>query len=209
MSHLQQRLLLRRWHHPPSFSSLTPYWSSRWGDCPCLYAITWPFILKLQQAFKKATSLQITDAAATHYFGAFMSMRTNNRGRSHGMALSDALLLEDVNTTIDYRRYQCSTSAMSTAFSCSMFSFYVTDDDTLVSYACKIHRYDPNFLVYCSRCLRSFPVVRPAVQLLQIQEVLPVPHSNACNFLPFLSIFSYLSYLGHLSLLGLQTKTRR
>ena len=32
------------------------------------------------------------------------------------MALSDALLLEDVNTTIDYRHDQCSTSAMSTVY---------------------------------------------------------------------------------------------
>ena len=30
--------------------------------------------------------------------------------------------------------------------------------------------------------------VKPAVQLLQIQEVHLGPHSNACNFLPFLSI---------------------
>ena len=51
--------------------------------------------------------------------------------------------------------------------------------------------------------------VKPAVQLLQIQEVHPVAHSSACNFCRFLSIFSYLSYLGHPSLLGLQTKTRR
>ena len=52
-------------------------------------------------------------------------------------------------------------------------------------------------------------VVRPAVQLLQIQEVHPVAHSSACNFLPFFIYFSYLFYLGHLSLLELQTKTRR
>ena len=51
-------------------------------------------------------------------------------------------------------------------------------------------------------------VIKPAVQLLQIQEVHPGPHSNACNFLLFLSILSYLSYLYHTSLLGLQTKTR-
>ena len=31
--------------------------------------------------------------------------------------------------------------------------------------------------------------VKPAVQLLQIQEVHPVAHSNACNFCRFLSIF--------------------
>ena len=70
------------------------------------------------------------------------------------MAISDALLL-DVNTAIDY---VISTSAMSTVFSCSMCSFYATDNDRLVSHVCKIHRYDPNFLIYCSRCLRSFRV---------------------------------------------------
>ena len=54
------------------------------------------------------------------------------------------------------------------------------------------------------------PVIKPAVQMLQIQEVHPGSHSNACNFLPFSSIcFLYLSYLGHPSLLGLQTKTKR
>ena len=31
--------------------------------------------------------------------------------------------------------------------------------------------------------------VKPAVQLLQIQEVHPVAHSSACNFCRFLSIF--------------------
>ena len=33
------------------------------------------------------------------------------------------------------------------------------------------------------------PAVKPAVQLLQIQEVRPVSHSSACNFCCFLSIF--------------------
>lgn len=28
----------------------------------------------------------------------------------------------------------------------------------LASHVCKIHRYDPNFLIYCSSCLRSFKV---------------------------------------------------
>ena len=32
------------------------------------------------------------------------------------------------------------------------------DDATLVSHVCKIHRHGPNFLIYCSRCLRSFRV---------------------------------------------------
>ena len=63
------------------------------------------------------------------------------------------------------------------------------------------------FLLSVWRLLET--AVRPAVQLLQIQEVHPVPHSNACNFCRFLIYFSYLLYLGHLSLLGLQTKTRR
>ena len=45
-----------------------------------------------------------------------------------------------------------------------------------------------------------YTAIKPAVQLLQIQEVHPVPHSNACNFWPFLFFFSYLSYL---ALLGL------
>ena len=35
----------------------------------------------------------------------------------------------------------------------------------------------------------SFTAVKPAVQLLQIQEVHPVAHSSACNFCRFLSIF--------------------
>ena len=44
------------------------------------------------------------------------------------------------------------------AFSCSMCSFCATNNATLVSHVCKIHRYDPNFLIYCSRCVRSFKV---------------------------------------------------
>ena len=55
----------------------------------------------------------------------------------------------------------------------------------------------------------DFAAVKPAVQLLQIQEVHPVAHSSACNFCRFFIYFSYLFYLGHLSLLGHQTKTRR
>ena len=43
-------------------------------------------------------------------------------------------------------------------FTCPMCSFYATDDATLVSHICNIHRHDPNFLIYCSRCLRSFRV---------------------------------------------------
>ena len=43
-------------------------------------------------------------------------------------------------------------------FACPMCLFYATDDATLISHVCKIHRHDPNFLVYCSRCLRSFRV---------------------------------------------------
>ena len=49
-------------------------------------------------------------------------------------------------------------------------------------------------------------IVKPAVQLLQIQEMHPVAHSSACNFF---ICYSYLFYLGHLSLLRLQTRTRR
>lgn len=41
---------------------------------------------------------------------------------------------------------------------CSMCSFQASDRDTLVLHVCKIHRHDPNFLIYCSRCLRSFRV---------------------------------------------------
>ena len=37
--------------------------------------------------------------------------------------------------------------------------------------------------------LQSMAAVKPAVQLLQIQEVHPVAHSSACNFCRFLSIF--------------------
>ena len=39
-----------------------------------------------------------------------------------------------------------------------MCSFCAADNGTLVSHVCKIHRHDPNFLIYCSRCLRSFRV---------------------------------------------------
>ena len=39
-----------------------------------------------------------------------------------------------------------------------MCSFYAKNKDALVSHVCKIHRYDPNFLIYCSQCLRSFRV---------------------------------------------------
>ena len=60
-----------------------------------------------------------------------------------------------------------------------------------------------------SHILYPRAAVKPAVQLLQIQEVHPVAHSSACNFCRFFIYFSYLLYLGHLSLLGLQTKTRR
>ena len=42
--------------------------------------------------------------------------------------------------------------------------------------------------------------VKPALHLLQIQEVHLVPHCNFCSFYPF----SYLSYLGHTSLIGLE-----
>ena len=51
--------------------------------------------------------------------------------------------------------------------------------------------------------------IKPAVQLLQIQEVHLVAHSSACNFYRFLIYFACLFYLDHLSLLGLQTKIRR
>ena len=37
--------------------------------------------------------------------------------------------------------------------------------------------------------LEQSTAVKPAVQLLQIQEVHPVAHSSACNFCRFLSIF--------------------
>ena len=43
-------------------------------------------------------------------------------------------------------------------FGCSMCSFSATNNATLISHVCKIHRHDPNFLIYCSRCLRSFRV---------------------------------------------------
>ena len=49
-------------------------------------------------------------------------------------------------------------------------------------------------LAWVSLCI---PVVTPAVQLLQIQEVHLGPQSNACNFCRFFYQFSYLFYLGH------------
>ena len=44
-----------------------------------------------------------------------------------------------------------------------------------------------------AKCKRTIALSRPAVQLLQIQEVYLVPHSNACNFCHFLSIFLVIS----------------
>ena len=41
----------------------------------------------------------------------------------------------------------------------------------------------------CGKTGHIAPAVKPAVQLLQIQEVHPVAHSNACNFCSSLSIF--------------------
>jgi hypothetical protein len=52
---------------------------------------------------------------------------------------------------------------------------------------------DYQFLRTCVKKINT--AVKPAVQLLQIQEVHPVAHSSACNFCRFLSIFSYLLYL--------------
>ena len=49
-------------------------------------------------------------------------------------------------------------------------------------------RKHPNHELW-SDAFGSWAVDRPAVQLLQIQEVHPVAHSSACNFCRFLSIF--------------------
>lgn len=39
-----------------------------------------------------------------------------------------------------------------------MCSFCAANNATLITHVCKIYRHDPNFLIYCSRCLWSFRV---------------------------------------------------
>ena len=46
-------------------------------------------------------------------------------------------------------------SAPATKF-CSMCTYCTSNEDELVAHVCKIHRYHPNFQVYCASCLRSF-----------------------------------------------------
>lgn len=37
-----------------------------------------------------------------------------------------------------------------------MCTYSTANKDALIDHVCKIHRHDPNFLVYCSNCLRSY-----------------------------------------------------
>ena len=39
---------------------------------------------------------------------------------------------------------------------CSMCTYCTTSEKELVDHVCKIHRYHPNFQVYCASCLRSY-----------------------------------------------------
>ena len=45
---------------------------------------------------------------------------------------------------------------MSTTKYCSMCTYCTSSEYELVAHVCKIHRYHPNFLVYCSSCFRSY-----------------------------------------------------
>ena len=71
---------------------------------------------------------------------------------------------------------------------------------SLALIACIIHAYHISSKSHCilkSHCPRNIatcfchliPAVTPAVHLLQIQEVHPGPHSNACNFCRFYLFF--------------------
>ena len=87
------------------------------------------------------------------------------------------------------------------------FKFFETFVEPTMLYGCKMWIYTIWIPPPHPRIVSGwYPAVTLVVHLLQIQEVHPGPHSNACNFLSFLSIFSYLSYLGHTSLLGLQIR---
>ena len=39
---------------------------------------------------------------------------------------------------------------------CAMCSYSTYQERQLLEHVCTIHRYDPNFIVYCTSCLRSF-----------------------------------------------------
>ena len=45
---------------------------------------------------------------------------------------------------------------MSELLSCPMCSYCTAQTDQLLSHVCQIHEHDPNFLVYCNKCSRSF-----------------------------------------------------
>lgn len=46
-------------------------------------------------------------------------------------------------------------AAMSELLSCQMCSYFGSHDE-LLRHVCQIHEHDPNFLIYCSTCSRSF-----------------------------------------------------
>ena len=45
---------------------------------------------------------------------------------------------------------------LSTTKYCSMCTYCTSSEYELVNHVCKIHRYHPNFQVYCASCLRSY-----------------------------------------------------
>ena len=46
--------------------------------------------------------------------------------------------------------------AMSELLSCPMCSYFASHEEQLLRHVCGIHEHDPNFLIYCSTCSRSF-----------------------------------------------------
>ena len=46
--------------------------------------------------------------------------------------------------------------AMSELLNCPMCSYIASHEKQLLRHVCQIHEHDPNFLIYCSKCSRSF-----------------------------------------------------
>ena len=45
---------------------------------------------------------------------------------------------------------------MSKLLNCPMCSYIASHEEQLLRHVCQIHKHDPNFLIYCSKCSRSF-----------------------------------------------------
>ena len=45
---------------------------------------------------------------------------------------------------------------MSELVSCQLCSYFASNEEQLLRHVCQIHEHDPNFLIYCSTCSRSF-----------------------------------------------------